>query len=127
MNDETEQLERLEDWKNQICNLVDKHALVKTFKINPNKIEWISKELKEEIGKINAIRKKLDTKGGSSDEWKSWRQLRNKVNEKLKTAKKEYLKTRWNQQMQNSKTHWEGVKEYLGWSSDMGRVGPYQS
>ena len=105
------------DLEEKIRTLFDKHAPVKIFKISKNKVNWITKELLEQIETRNNLKRNLMQRGGSSEDWNRWKQLRNKINRDLKKAKKEYMKKRLTHRIDNSKSLWQGIKSYLGWSS----------
>ena len=74
---------RVNQLETKIQSLVDKHAPLKVIKINPMKINWITNELKEEIHVRNQMKMRLETKGGSNEEWRSWKKFRNQLNKKL--------------------------------------------
>ena len=42
---EDEMILRIHDLENKIRNLVDRHAPIKVFEIDPNKINWITDDL----------------------------------------------------------------------------------
>ena len=77
----------------------------------------MTEDLKLQIQAHNDLRKKLDTYGGNSVQWREWRSLRNRVNKNMKNAKHEFLKKRLQHRMENSKSLWDGVKALLGWKS----------
>ena len=55
-DDETEELDdRVHDLETKIRLLVDKHAPVKVLKIDPNRMDWITKELTDKINARNNI------------------------------------------------------------------------
>ena len=113
--DENELNERVSELEYKIRNLMDKHAPVKVFKVDPQKVNWLSDDLKEKIAARNEMRRKLDKYGGDNGQWRKWKSLRNKVNKEIKNAKMEFMKKRIQHKMENSKTLWEGVKSFLGW------------
>ena len=113
--DEVELNNRVEDLEDKIRLLIDKHAPVKIFKVDPQKINWVTEDLKKQIQARNDLRGRLDLYGGNSQQWRQWRCLQNKVNKNLKNAKQEFLKKRIAQKSENSKSLWDGVKAHLGW------------
>ena len=62
---------------------------------------------------------RLQDQGQSVNSCKTctWKSLRNKIIKELKNAKREYLKTRVQHKLENSKTLWNGVKDFLGWNT----------
>ena len=117
-DDETEELDdRVHDLETKIRLLVDKHAPVKVLKIDPNRMDWITKELTDKINARNNIKKNLMQRGGSSEERKKWRTLMNQINKEVKQANAKLLQKRLEHKTGNSGSHWEGVKAYLGWKS----------
>ena len=85
LNDRVSNLE----WK--IRTLFDKYAPVKTFRVNRNKVNWMTDELRHRIDKRNNMKRKLETEGGSSAQWQYWKKFKNKVNRDIKHAKRQYL------------------------------------
>ena len=59
----------------KITSLIDKHAPLKVFKIDPMKINWLTKELKEEIEVQNKMKTKLESMGGRSDDMEFMEEL----------------------------------------------------
>ena len=84
--DDDELDNRVMDLEEKIRTLFDKHAPVKIFKISKNKVSWITKELVEQIETKNNLKRNLMQRGGSSEDWNRWKQLRNKINRDLKQA-----------------------------------------
>ena len=116
-DDEEELNRRVENLEGKIRSLVDKHAPVKIFKTDSKRVNWMTNDLLERIERRNTLRSKLDKEGGSSEQWRRWKTLRNKVNKDIKTAKRDHMKSKLENNMESSKTLWDGVKEYLGWKS----------
>ena len=81
------------------------------------KVNWMTDALKKRIQARNDMKKKLDCYGGDNRKWREWKTFRNKVNKELKQAKEMFLVRRLQQQMENSKTLWDGVKSHLGWKA----------
>ena len=80
--------DRVNQLETKITNLIDKHAPLKVFKINPMKINWLTEDLKGEIEDRNKIKARLDLIGGSPKQWRMWKKLRKKLNKKLKMQRK---------------------------------------
>ena len=97
---------------------MDKHAPVKVVKERPNEMEWITEELKKKIEARNSLKSQLEKNGGNSNQWKGWKQFRNKVNKEIKHAKREHMKVKISRRLENSKSMWDGVKNFLGWRSE---------
>ena len=107
----------MEQLETRIRELFDQFAPVKIFKVKQNKINWLTEDLRGKIEARNRMRRRLEDRGGSEADWRTWKTLRNKVNKELKQAKKNYLKMNLQRKMSNSKCLWDGVKSFLGWST----------
>ena len=75
------------EWKIKFLNVVDTHAPLRTKRVRSKRSPWITSELKKlmherDIMKLKAIRSK------NSQDWGKFKRLRNKVNSKIKIAKK---------------------------------------
>ena len=74
-NDEVELDERVNELETKIRNVMDKHAPVKSFKVEPGRINWLTDDLKAKIKARNDMRTALRTQdkyGGNDSKWRQW-------------------------------------------------------
>ena len=98
---------------NKIIKVAEETIPNKIIKVNKNDLPWITNEIKQMIRKRNRIRKKAK-KSNNPMHWYKFRQIRNKIVNKLKSAKdKHYDKTTQKIETQQfcSKDWWKMVKE----------------
>ena len=114
-NDEEGLEDRVKNLETKINDILEKHAPMKVVKEDETKALWLTTELKSRIKARNILRDKLDKRGGTNEDWSGWKRFRNKLNKDLKNARLDYLKKGLSNNMENSKTMWDGVKRYLHW------------
>ena len=100
-------------WKYLFLEVLNKHAPLQNKKIRSERIPWITSEIKKLMStrdclKRKAINTKLET------DWSNYKSLRNKVNIRLRKAKKDYFSNQIASHKCNSKAVWKTINNLLG-------------
>ena len=105
--------EAIEDFTNVFNEILDKFAPLKVIQNRNNYIPYISKEIKELMQERNRLKEEA-TKTGSSQKYDEYKSMRNKVTAKLRTAKDEYFKEKFNEPDSTPKEIWKTTYQVLG-------------
>ena len=100
-------------WKYLFLEVLNKHAPLQNKKIRSKRIPWVTSEIKKLMStrdclKRKAINTKLET------DWSNNKSLRNKVNTRLRKAKKDYFSNQIASHKCNSKAVWKTINNLLG-------------
>ena len=79
-------------WKHTLMCSFDRHAPIRTKRIQSKKSPWITKELIRKIHKRDFFKRKA-VHTNDHDSWKQYKTARNDVNNSIKHAKREYFTT----------------------------------
>ena len=91
-------------------------APIKSFQVRKKYAPWLSPNLKAEM--INRDEAQQFAHEVRSEEaWKKYKELRNSVSNKLKGAKKNWQKDKLAEYTSDSRSTWQHVRAWLGWSS----------
>ena len=93
-------------------SILNKYAPVKVVQVRHNYVPWISLETKQ----LQAVRDKLKKeaiKDNCSEKFEAYKQIRNRIVNRLKSDKIDYYKTKFNQENASSSDLWKEVHNYL--------------
>ena len=108
--------EAVELFTEKITNILDVMAPMKTFQVRTKYAPWLSKETLEIIKERNEAQKvAAETK--SRDDWVRYKQIRNKVTNRLKYEESNWRQARFEACAKNSSKTWKNVKQVLNWQS----------
>ena len=100
----------------EITKFLDKQAPVKVFQVRTNYAPWLSKSTKDLMSKRDAAQKKASETNVTED-WKLYKSLRNRINNILKSEKKNYQTRKLKEATGDISKTWKSVKSWLGWTS----------
>ena len=102
-----------EIWKKIFLNVLDKHAPLQHKKIRSKKAPWITNDIKNLMNTREKFKRKAILTNNEND-WLNFRLTRNKVNVKLRNAKKDYYSPKIAGQKFNPKKAWKSINSLLG-------------
>ena len=94
-------------------DVLDKHAPLQHKKIRSKKAPWITNDIKNLMNTRDKFKRKAILTNNEND-WLNLRLTRNKVNIKLRNAKKDYYSSKIAGQKFNPKTAWKSINSLLG-------------
>ena len=97
-------------WKHLLMSVIDKHAPLKTKRIRNKRSPWITNELLREIYKRDFLKKKA-TSTNDPLIWKEVKGARNKVNNSIKKAKRNYFSEKLDASKWNPRKTWRLINE----------------
>ena len=97
-----------------VTDILDKAAPMKAIQIRTNYAPWISKETYGMMKERNRLQKVASETKERSD-WKNYKQIRNKVKNRLKYEETKWQRTSFEQCGSNSAKIWKNVKSILNW------------
>ena len=97
-------------WKTTFNCVVDIHAPRCTERVKASKSPWITSHLKDEMHKRN-IQKIKAIRSNDSQDWSSFKKMRNSVNHKIFRAKETYFKNAFCENKDNPKKTWNIINE----------------
>ena len=93
--------------------ILDRHALIMIIQNRKNYVPYISKELKVEMKARDAF--KVQTANfGNTEDFEKYKEKRNEVSTRLKTAKADYFKSKFSQDDQTPGDVWKTALMVLG-------------
>ena len=102
-----------EIWKKIFLDVLDKHAPLQHKKIRSKKAPWITNDIKNLMNTRDKFKRKAILTNNEND-WLNFRLTRNKVNIKLRNAKKDYYSSKIAGQKFNPKKAWKSINSLLG-------------
>ena len=102
-----------EIWKKIFLDVLDKHAPLQHKKIRSKKAPWITNDIKNLMNTRDKFKRKAILTNNEND-WLNFRLTRNKVNIKLRNAKKDYYSSKIAVQKFNPKKAWKSINSLLG-------------
>ena len=102
-----------EIWKKIFLDVLDKHAPLQHKKIRSKKAPWITNDIKNLMNTRDKFKRKAILTN-NKNEWLNFRLTRNKVNIKLRNAKKDYYSSKIAGQNFNPKKAWKSINSLLG-------------
>ena len=94
-------------------DVLDKHAPLQHKKIRSKKAPWITNDIKNLMNTRDRFKRKAILTNNEND-WLNFRATRNKVNIKLRNAKKDYYSSKIAGQKFNPKKAWKSINSLLG-------------
>ena len=99
--------------------ILDEMAPIKTIQVHTKFAPWMSENTKSKI-KERDLAQKQAAESRSNEDWAEFKILRNNVNSRLKSEKKQWQEKKLNEFGNDSSTVWKNIKNWLGW----GKGGP---
>ena len=93
--------------------VLDKHAPLKVIQNRNNYVPYISDEIQAMMKQRN-IMKKSAAETGNTEVFEDYKKIRNEVSTKLKTAKSDYYRSKFQDESINSKDLWGKAYQVLG-------------
>jgi len=93
-------------------SILDLHAPLKTKRVRNKKSPWMTIELRKDMNRRDK-QKSIATATNSKENWNSYRLMKNRVNNQITQAKKQYYKSCFSKSTKNTKQTWETIKEIL--------------
>ena len=101
-----------EAWKGLFLECVDKHAPLRTKRVRSRKSPWITPRLKKRLHERDVLKLKA-TRSKVPNDWRNFKNIRNMVNNEVRTAKESYYKDALNTIKGNSQNTWRIINELL--------------
>ena len=101
---------------NDLNKILDDMAPIKTIQVRNKYCPWLSKETKTLQEERNHLHQKAAESNDPND-WKAFKQVRNKVTNRLKHEKTNWQRNKLENVSGDSSQTWKCVKGWLGWSS----------
>ena len=96
--------------------ILDKMAPIKTIQVRKKYCKWLSNQTKLLQTERNHLQK-IAERTNREDDWKNYKAIRNKINNRLKNEKKNWQKSKLQSLDNDPSQIWKKVKGWLGWSS----------
>ena len=91
-------------------------APMKTIKVRPKYNPWLSQLTKEMMIERDRLHK-LAAQTQKPEDWKAFKLIRNKINNRLKSEEKDWQRSKINECGDDSKKLWKNLKNILNWTS----------
>ena len=101
---------------NLVSGILDRLAPVRKFQVRKRYCPWMSSPTKHLIVERNLAQRKA-RESGNHDDWNLFKQLRNRVNSRLKVEKTIWHKDKLSTGSSNSGEMWKNIKGWLGWNT----------
>ena len=95
------------------AEILDKHAPLKIIQNRSNYLPYISKELQNLMKHRNDLKKSAAI-SGDSEKYQLFKNIRNEVSTRLKSAKSEYYRSKFSEDSGDSKVLWNTAYQVLG-------------
>ena len=93
-------------------SILNKHAPLKVFQVRNNYVPWMPADTKDMITKRDELQKEA-IEENSNEKYKSYKELRNKINLKLPSDEINHYKTKFYQEESSTSATWKNVNDYL--------------
>ena len=100
----------------KITFILDTMAPMRTVQIRKKYAPWLSKTTLDLMKERDQLQKKA-SQSRNEDDWKKFKSIRNKVNNRLKFEETNWQRTKLEQCGQNSSDVWKNVKGILNWKT----------
>ena len=103
---------------NHLTSILDRMAPIRTIQVRDRYAPWLSNETKEMMTNRNIAQARA-SQTKSNEDWKYFKSLRNKVNNRLKKEKENWQKQKLSKCESETNTGiiWKNVKSWIGWST----------
>lgn len=105
--------EMLLAWERLFLEIANKHAPIKSKRVRHTNSPWLTSDLKQLIHHRNYLKKQA-TKTSDPQAWVDFKQLRNTVNNEIKTAKTTYFREKIENNKGNPKALWKTINSLSG-------------
>ena len=100
----------------KLTNILDKLAPIKKIQVRARYVPWLSEESKALMKqRDNAQKKAASSK--SPDDWRIFKGLRNRVNNRLKSEKKTWQTSQFDEGGNDPSKLWRSIKSWLQWKT----------
>ena len=89
---------------------------MRTIQIRTNYNPWLSQLTKDMMSERDRLHK-LAAETQDSEDWKKFKVIRNKINNRLKSEEKDWQRSKINDCGDDSKKLWKNIKNILNWNS----------
>ena len=89
---------------------------MKTIQVRTNYNPWLSKLTKEMMIERDRLHQ-LAAQTQNSEDWKAFKIIRNKINNRLRSEEKDWQRSKINECGDDSKKLWKSLKNILNWTS----------
>jgi hypothetical protein len=103
-------------FEENLGSVLDRFAPLQMIQTRNHFAPWLSEDTKSLMAERSRLRE-VAVSGQAEEDWASFRQLRNKVNRKVKEEKVEWQRDKLKQCEGNPKKIWGNVQGWLGWKS----------
>ena len=100
----------------KITFILDEMAPMKTIQIRSNYNPWLSQQTKDMMEERDRMQK-LAVETKDQEDWKKYKMLRNKINNRLKSEEKDWQRKKIAECGQDSSKIWKNMKNILNWTS----------
>ena len=100
----------------KITFVLDTMAPMRTIQIRTNYNPWLSQLTKDMMSERDRLHK-LAAETQDSEDWKKFKVIRNKINNRLKSEEKDWQRSKINDCGDDSKKLWKNIKNILNWNS----------
>ena len=100
----------------KLSNILDIMAPIKTIQVRTKYAAWLSSDTKELMQKRNKAQE-VASNSNDPDEWRLYKNLRNTVNSRIKSEKKEWEKQKLDSTSNDTNNLWKNVKTWIDWNN----------
>ena len=93
-----------------VRNIFDRHAPFINKRVKSRPCPWLDNSLKQKLNERDRVLRKA-RQCGKTDDWKSYKKLRNKCNNLLKKTKAQYHKDLLHENRLDPKSFWNSIKQ----------------
>lgn len=97
-------------WNKLFSEVADDHAPIRKRRIKGTPLPWMNNKIRDSMQKRDYFHRKA-RKSNTSNDWNTYRELRNTVNRLIKSTKSKYYCDKINEAKGDSKKIWEAVNE----------------
>ena len=112
-------------WERLFKDILSSHVNTRKVKVRNNNQPWMNGEVRKAINNRHKLLIKARSTPRNSQEWKNYKQARNKCTNIIRTTKVNYWKEKF-VSCESSRSFWTLVKKFKG-TSNKGHIGPLKS
>ena len=98
----------------KITDILDVMAPIRSFQVRTKYAPWLSQNTKNLIKERDQAQQKA-ARTKNADDWRIYKQMRNKVTNVLRTEKKRWQADKITEFGRDSSSTWKNIKNWLGW------------
>ena len=103
-------------WKSLLMECIDRHAPLRQKRVGNKRSPWITSQLQREMRKRDYLKQKA-IREGNSESWEQFKYARNRTNNLIRTAKRQYFVNNFEVNKSNSKETWNLINQLSSRSS----------